>query len=161
MKKINTLDYKVLQLLGRLEFFSDFSLSDKQVLVNKAGMIVLAEPGEYVIREGTVDPAMYVPLTGALEVRMTDASGREIPIAKILAGDTVGEIAFLTEAPRSASVVATQQTLLFRCTRAGLKSMTQATREKIKDQLIVKLVERLRQKNLEASNLGDTRQSRD
>ena len=155
MRKVNTLDYKILQLLGRVDFFKDFSIVDKQVLVDKAGMIVVAEEDEYVIRQGSIDPSMYIPLTGELEVRLTDRTGREVPIARIRVGDTVGEIAFLTDTPRSANVIALQQMLLFRCTQKALGGLAQSTREKFKDQLIMKLVERLQQKNIEISEWGE------
>jgi CRP/FNR family cyclic AMP-dependent transcriptional regulator len=155
MRKVNTLDYKILQLLGRVDFFKDFSIADKQVLVDKAGMIVVAEEDEYVIRQGSIDPTMYIPLTGELEVRLTDRTGREVPIARIQVGDTVGEIAFLTDTPRSANVIAPQQMLLFRCTQTALRGLAQSTREKFKDQLIMKLVERLKQKNIEISEWGE------
>ena len=154
MKQINTLRHKIMQLLGRLEFFKNFPETDKQLLVEGKGMIVLAEEGEYVIKQGSVDPTMYIPLSGELEVRMTNEAGKEVRIADIPPGETVGEVAFLTDTPRTASVVATRQTVLFRCSRVALKTMAPSAREKIKDQIILKLVERLQQKNLELSNQG-------
>ncbi|SFX37325.1 cyclic nucleotide-binding domain-containing protein [Marinospirillum alkaliphilum] len=154
MKQINTLKHKIIQLLARLDFFKDFTATEKTLLVDGKGMIVLAEEGEYVIKEGTVDPTLYIPLSGELEVRMTNETGKEITLAKIPPGETVGEVAFLTDTPRTASVVAIKQTLLFRCNRAALKNLAPAAREKIKDQIIYKLIERLHQKNVELSNRG-------
>jgi CRP-like cAMP-binding protein len=154
MKQINTLRHKIMQLLGRLEFFKNFPETDKQLLVEGKGMIVLAEEGEYVIKEGSIDPTMYIPLSGELEVRMTNEAGKEVRIAEVPPGETVGEVAFLTDTPRTASVVATRQTVLFRCSRVALKTMAPSAREKIKDQIILKLVERLQQKNMELSNQG-------
>ncbi|WP_114417985.1 cyclic nucleotide-binding domain-containing protein [Marinospirillum perlucidum] len=154
MKQINTLRHKIMQLLSRLEFFKDFPETDKQLLVEGKGMIVLAEEGEYVIKQGSVDPTLYIPLSGELDVRVTNEAGKEVRIASIPPGETVGEVAFLTDSPRTASVVATRQTVLFRCSRVALKSMAPSAREKIKDQIILKLIERLQQKNMELGNQG-------
>lgn len=154
MKQINTLRHKITQLLGRLDFFKDFNETDKTLLVEGKGMIVLAEEGEYIIKAGSVDPTLYIPLSGELEVRMTNENGKEVAIAKIPPGETVGEVAFLTDTARTASVVALKQTLLFRCNRLALKNLAPSAREKIKDQIIYKLIERLHQKNVELSNRG-------
>lgn len=148
-----------MQLLARLEFFKNFPETDKQLLVEGKGMIVLAEEGEYVIKQGSVDPTLYIPLSGELEVRMTNEAGKEVRIAEIPPGETVGEVAFLTDNPRTASVVATRQTVLFRCNRVALKNLAPSAREKIKDQIILKLVERLQQKNMELSNQGGIKKS--
>lgn len=154
MKQINTLKVKIMQLLERLEFFKNFSANEKMLLVEGKGMIVLAEEGECIIKEGTVDSTLYIPLSGELEVRVTNELGKEVAIAKIEPGETVGEVAFLTDSPRSASVVALRQTVLFRCSRAALKNLAPPAREKIKDQIILKLIDRLHQKNVELSNRG-------
>lgn len=154
MKQINTLRHKITQLLSRLDFFKDFNETDKTLLVEGKGMIVLAEEGEYIIKAGSVDPTLYIPLSGELEVRMTNEKGKEVAIAKIPPGETVGEVAFLTDTARTASVVALKQTLLFRCNRLALKNLAPSAREKIKDQIIYKLIERLHQKNVELSNRG-------
>lgn len=154
MRQINTLRHKIMQLLARLEFFKDFPDTDKQLLVEGKGMIVLAEEGEYIIKQHSIDPTMYIPLSGELEVRVANEAGKEVKIAEVLPGETVGEVAFLTDTPRTASVVAKRQTVLFRCSRVALKTMAPSAREKIKDQIINKLVERLQQKNLELSNQG-------
>ena len=152
MKQINTLKHKIIQLLNRLDFFKNFTETDRMLLVEGKGMIVLAEEGEYVIKQGTIDPVLYIPLSGELEVRITNEAGKEIAIAKIPPGETIGEAAFLTDSPRSASVVALKQTVMFRCSQSALKNLAPSAREKIKDQIIVKLVERLHTKNIELSN---------
>lgn len=151
MKQINTLQYKVIQLLDRLDFFKDFSATDKALLVEGQGMIVLAEEGEYIIKQGSIDPTLYIPLSGELEVRLTNATGSEVALAKIAPGETLGEAAFLTDTPRTASVIALKQSVLFRCSRKALKNLAPVAREKIKDQIILKLIERLNQKNLEVA----------
>lgn len=156
MKQVNTLQHKIIQLIERLDFFKDFTSTDRALLVEGTGMIVVAEVGEYIIKQGTVDPTLYLPLSGELEVRLINEAGQEVTIAQVHPGETLGEAAFLTDQPRSASVVVTKQSVLFRCTKKALNNLAPIAREKIKDQIILKLIERLNQKNLEASNKANS-----
>jgi len=97
MKQINTLKHKIIQLLKRLEFFKDFSDTDITLMVEGKGMIVLAEEGEYIIKKGIIDPTLYIPLSGELEVRITNEAGKEFTVVKIPPGETIGEASFLTD----------------------------------------------------------------
>lgn len=151
MKLINTLQPKIIQLLQRTEFFKDFNRTDLLVIAEGKGMVVLAEEGEYIIRQGAKDPIMYIPLSGQLEARVTNDKEEEVAVAKLNPGDVIGEIAFLTEEERSASVVALTQSVLFRCSKQALKNLAPMAREKIKDQIMLVLIDRLKQKNLEAA----------
>jgi N-acyl-L-homoserine lactone synthetase len=61
--------------------------------------------GDHIIHEGAMDNTLYVLLNGLAEVR---APGRRTPSLGVIgAGDTFGEIGFLTTVPRTADVVAT------------------------------------------------------
>jgi len=61
--------------------------------------------GDHIIHEGATDNTLYVLLNGMAEVR---APGRKTPSLGIIgAGDTFGEIGFLTTVPRTADVIAT------------------------------------------------------
>ena len=65
---------------------------------------------EEIVREGTTGTALYILLTGRARV---DRDGSQI--GQLGAGDFFGELALIEEHPRSATVVATQETecLLF------------------------------------------------
>lgn len=69
----------------------------------QATLIELQE-NDYIIREGAIDETLYVLLSGLAEVRLPHAP--DPPLAVIGAGDTFGEIGFLTAVPRTADVVA-------------------------------------------------------
>lgn len=151
MKQINTLKPKIIQLLKRTEFFKNFHDNDLILITEGKGMVVLAEEGEVIIRQGDKDPIMYIPLSGQLEARVASADGKGVVVGQLNPGDVIGEITFLTEEERSASVVALTQSVLFRCSKQALRNLAPLAREKIKDQIILVLIERLKQKNLEAA----------
>lgn len=152
MKQINTLKNKILMLIDRLAFFKEFNSTEKLLLIQGTGMIVLAEENEYVLQEGSKDTCLYIPLSGELAVRVKNNEGVEVTIAKLHPGDVIGEVTFITDRPRSASVVALRQTLLFRCSRVALQKLPPSAREKIKDQIIAKLIDRLYAKNVATAN---------
>ena len=65
---------------------------------------VKAEPGDRVIRQGEQGDALFVLLSGIAEVTLDERPGH--PLAVLGAGDTFGEMGFLTTQPRTANVVA-------------------------------------------------------
>jgi CRP-like cAMP-binding protein len=62
------------------------------------------EPGDLIIREGDRDDTLFVLLSGIAEAALRDRDG--IPLFTFGAGDTFGEIGFLTAVPRTADVKA-------------------------------------------------------
>ena len=66
--------------------------------------IVKLKPGDRLIHAGQVDQTLFVLLAGIAEVCAPDGNGPALAV--LGAGDTFGEIAFLTAVPRSADVIA-------------------------------------------------------
>ncbi|MFK7161586.1 cyclic nucleotide-binding domain-containing protein [Marinospirillum sp. MEB164] len=151
MKQIATLRHKMIQLLDRVAFFDGFDANEKLLLVEGKGMLVIAEPGETIIQQDTLDTTLYVPLSGLLEVRRRNEAGEQVALAQLHAGEIIGEMGFLKEMPRTSSVVVLEQSILFRCSRQALKNLSPITREKLKDQLIDKLIQRIQEQNLKLS----------
>ena len=147
MKSINASFEKVIDLMGRLDFFDEFGYMDKLAVVEKKGAILVAEQNELIIKAHSSDSHLYIPLSGELKVSLFQENNTEIILAKVLPGDMVGEIAFLTGAIRTANVIAVEKTILFRCSRQVLNSLSPSAREKIKDLIITKLVRRLQENN--------------
>lgn len=67
--------------------------------------LVQAGAGDRIVREGEAGDAVFVILSGLAEVTLDEAPAR--PVAVLGAGDTFGEVSFLTAKPRIANVVAT------------------------------------------------------
>lgn len=66
--------------------------------------LVRAAPGDRIVREGEAGDTLFVILSGLAEVTLDEAPDR--PVGILGAGDTFGEVGFLTAQPRIASVVA-------------------------------------------------------
>lgn len=103
---------KVLYLMG--------VLNDEDVeWLSKIGTIKFLPEGTILIREGKRIDEIFIVLDGKLSVLIQTAGNREI--AKLLAGEIVGEISFVDLRPPSASVVAVQDSHVLVVSRAVLR----------------------------------------
>src|SRR4051795_4638984 len=73
---------------------------------------------EWLFRQGDPGDSLYVVLTGRLEIVIESEGAAEPKVIRVLGrGDSVGELALLTESPRSASVRARRDSELLYVTR--------------------------------------------
>ena len=91
--------------LRRLHFFDSFSDDEIDEIINASTMATY-EAGSNIIMEGDIDNAFYIIALGSAEVR----KGKKT-LQRLDKGDCVGEIAFLTAAKRTATVVAITKVL--------------------------------------------------
>jgi len=98
--------------LPSIPLFSDMSKNAFIQLMEQMEMKSVL-PGEVIIREGDVDDAMFIISSGKVKVTKTAESGEEIVLAHLGDGTFVGEMALLSESPRTASVIAEEETRLF------------------------------------------------
>ena len=68
--------------------------------------------GEKVFDHESTGRDVYFVIDGAVNIVNFSASGREVAFAKAVAGDTLGELAAIDGEPRSASVVASEKSVL-------------------------------------------------
>lgn len=66
------------------------------------------EPGEYLMRQGEAGDGLFVLTKGWVRIEAADPSGQSHAIAESGPGEILGEMALLTDEPRTASVVATE-----------------------------------------------------
>ncbi|MBI1315181.1 protein kinase [bacterium] len=67
---------------------------------------VVYEPGEYLTREGDPGDGLFVIQSGEVEIRARSESGEPRVLATSGSGEILGEMALLTEAPRTADLIA-------------------------------------------------------
>lgn len=75
------------------------------------------QPGEKVLVEGELAPALYLILAGDLVVDKKDPSGGVVTLSILREGDVAGEISLLTNLPATATVSATRKTVVASLTR--------------------------------------------
>jgi predicted acylesterase/phospholipase RssA/CRP-like cAMP-binding protein len=79
--------------------------------------------GETVMREGESGHDMFVVVSGRVRVVTKGPNGAEVIVAELGPGETVGEMAVITGAARSATVYAIRDSQLARLTTAGFEQL--------------------------------------
>ncbi len=88
-----------LEALGELRFFSGFSQAEVAEVM-KASRVETFKQNAVMMRQGEHGDGVYVLVSGQVQVVKNDN-----PIGNLAAGDCVGEMAYLSDGERSASVV--------------------------------------------------------
>ena len=91
----------------------ELNLLEKLVFVNR--VIV----GDAVCREGDSSDFVCFVVRGQLNIVKRNAEGQDIILAHLRAGDSMGEMALIDQQPRSASVIAAEDSALIVLTRKG------------------------------------------
>lgn len=104
------------QALPTIPLFSDLPKNAFILLMEQMKMRSVL-PEEVVIREGEVDDSMFIISSGRVKVTKTSDAGTELVLARLTDGAFFGEMALLSESPRTASVIAEEETLLFQVSR--------------------------------------------
>lgn len=73
------------------------------------GREVAYKPGEFIVRRGEKGRALSVIIAGEAEVRLPTAAGGTMTVCRLSAGEPIGEISLLRDAPTTADVVAVGQ----------------------------------------------------
>jgi NTE family protein len=99
--------------------------------------------GQILFRENEAADSLYIVITGCLGVLVRDNEGRDILVARIAAGETVGEMGVLDGSVRSATVEALRDTELLKLDRTSYEDLL-VHNPKAMRALISLLVRRLR-----------------
>lgn len=137
---------KILNILDKIDFFSEFNPGEKNMIADTRSRFVAAEPEEMIIEQGKTDSAFYILLHGSARVCLSENNKN---LATLKPGDFFGEVSFLTRTPRTSHVIANETCIMFRFDKQVMAGLPPITREKIKDKIIAKLVNLLALKNEE------------
>src|SRR5262245_2292128 len=107
--------------LHRLPLFSALSPEDIARLQTHVRVREFP-PQAVIVREGSADDTAVIVLSGRVAVRRKDPdSGVDFQLAELAEGQMFGEMALLTQKPRTATVVALDATSCAVLARAGLE----------------------------------------
>jgi len=142
MKRLTPItNTKALDILNKVHFFDNLNSDEKDILTGFHSHFFLTPKGEAIIREGdNNNQSFYILLTGKVTVRRHDAA---TPLATLFPGNFFGEVSFLTDRPRTTSVVAECSCIIFEIDRPTLNHLEISIREKLKDNIIQVMVQRL------------------
>lgn len=145
MEKVTSLNWKkMLEILGRLDFFRSFSSYEKRKTIDLKTQFLIFQDGEKLVKEGSKCRAFYIIIDG--DVNITKGKDNTA-IASLHAGDFFGEVAFLTGTSRTANVLADGRVIVFKVDKELFEGLESDTREKFKDNIITKLVSRIEDMN--------------
>ena len=130
---------------GRNVLFADFSDED-MARIMEVSRHEIYQAGDTILREGAGGSTMYVVIRGRVSVRKMSGT-KEVEIKRVSKGECFGEMAVISQMPRSASVVALQQTEVVAISGAVLRSSNQVLCMKLYRNIASLLADRMRQKD--------------
>jgi len=109
----------IIERLAAVDIFAPLSTEETGMLAQAATSHVFA-PGETVIRAGDPGSSMFVVHSGRVSVQVSE-NGRQRTVATLSDGAFFGEMALFTGEPRTANVVALEETEVLEIGHAAMK----------------------------------------
>jgi serine/threonine-protein kinase len=133
---------RFLRLARRNLYFADFS-DEELFCVLELSREEAYQTGEVIIHEGTGGSSMYLVVEGLVSVRKL-TGGELVELRQIASGDGFGEMAVVSQMPRSATVVALQPTEVTAISGAILRLSSPGLAMKLYRNIAALLSERIR-----------------
>jgi small-conductance mechanosensitive channel/CRP-like cAMP-binding protein len=114
----------IVERLSAVDIFAPLSADETTMLAQAAVRHVFA-PGETVIRAGDPGSSMFVVHNGKVSVQVNE-NGRSRTVATLNEGDFFGEMALFTGEPRTANVLAVEETEVLEIGHAAMKQVFDA-----------------------------------
>jgi serine/threonine-protein kinase len=139
-------------------YFADFTKEERAAVLQLSHQDRY-EPGEVIVKEGTGGSTMYVVVEGLVSVRKS-AGPELVEINKIRPGECFGEMAVISQMPRSATIVALEPTLVIAISGAVLRLSNPGLCLKLYRNIAALLSERLRELGQEVVSLRGAQASK-
>lgn len=114
-------DTTLIERLGNVEIFAPLNEDELSRLATSSEQRIFA-PGETVIKIGDKGSSMFVINRGRVRVQITD-NGKARTVATLNEGDHFGEMALFTGEPRTANVVAAEETEVLEIGHSAMKQL--------------------------------------
>ncbi|HZM85937.1 MAG TPA: cyclic nucleotide-binding domain-containing protein, partial [Blastocatellia bacterium] len=114
-----TAEDQIADRLSAVDIFAPLSPDELRQL-SKATVVHVFAPGETLIRAGDEGSSMFVVHSGRVAVQISD-HGTPRTVATLTDGNFFGEMALFTGEPRTANVVAVEETEVFEIGHAAMK----------------------------------------
>lgn len=98
--------------MRKVEFFTPLTMGQVEKIL-PAVMLYSYEPGEVVFRQGQKGDAFYIVYKGSVDISISRWLVLQKKVATLKAGDFLGEIALISDEPRTATVTAAEPTMMF------------------------------------------------
>ena len=107
---------EIATLLGATDLFADQGEALLHEFAGRCQRVYLA-PGEILMREGDRADGLYILASGRLRVQVKQLDGAEATVAEVGRNEVVGEMAIISDEPRSATVIAIRDSELLMFSR--------------------------------------------
>jgi small-conductance mechanosensitive channel len=141
--------------LERVSIFSPLSQEEIEKLAQASSTRVFA-PGEAIVRRGQEGNSMFVITRGAVKVQIPENSYQRT-INNLKANDFFGEMSLLTGQPRTANVIAEDETEVLQIKKSALKPLFAANPDLMKS--ICEIIEERRELLKSAQTVADLHHS--
>ncbi|MCQ8879316.1 cyclic nucleotide-binding domain-containing protein [Pseudoalteromonas shioyasakiensis] len=131
---------KQMEIINRLNFFKEFTLNERQVLLESFSHLYLVEQNRFLFKQYDNDKQLYIVLSGAI---LVFKHSHLVDLGTIEPGEFIGEGAFINNRERSTSARAKSDTIVLAITPEALTRLPNVIREKIKDRIIEGMSERI------------------
>ena len=119
--KVSGPQKEIIDRLSAVDIFAPLSVEETEKLATATSRHVFA-PGELVIRAGDQGSSMFVVHNGRVQVQVSDG-GKPRPVAMLSEGAFFGEMALFTGEPRTANVVAMEETEVLEIGHGAMKHL--------------------------------------
>ena len=135
---------KVLEILDKLDFFSEFTHQEKHRIAQCYKHLTIYKANSCIVMQNDDSTSFHILLNGkAIVTKLYEQK----TIHNLNPGDIFGEISFLTNSKRTANVIAVEDSMTIEFDNNFLEELGSGIREKIKDKLILNLIALLDSKN--------------
>jgi small-conductance mechanosensitive channel/CRP-like cAMP-binding protein len=110
------------QTLASDGIFTDLSAEQLETLVEGSHLVAYG-PGEAVVQEGAEGRSMFHVLRGSVEILKELETGHTVAVRRLGPGEVFGEMTLFLDAPRSATVRATEECLLLEVDRDSIQGL--------------------------------------
>lgn len=140
-------------LLRRIDFFDTLVDDEIRDILSLSKLFQKYQRGEYIIKEGEQDNALFIILKG--KVVVTKRNNPQAQLAILSEGAPFGELAFVSKRARVTDVIAYQgETTVLRIDEAMLAQSSMEAQFKIIKKIIVLLADRLDTMNSKYAKLA-------
>ena len=130
-------DREKFNILKTLKFFADFNDGEIEEVI-RAGIWLTYKPNDKIISEGDVENAFYIIAVGEAVV----IKGKTV-VSVLGHGDCFGEMGYLTQTKRTATVVSRSSTLLLKVNASLMEQASMQTQFQFQRVFLETLIERL------------------
>lgn len=129
-------------LLDTIPFFNDFTMKEKDLLIESDSFFMTHPAGVHLITEGGIDTNFFILLEGSVQVNK-----RGTIITELEPGAVFGEMAFLSQEKRTTNIITNEKVRVFQVDGKSFEHLDPNLQIKLQKKLIAILVTRLNDMN--------------